>query len=556
MPLNITMASGRTVDVATKEGANYFIQDPSGPFEFFSTNLEHVQQVCDRVYRRSNRRATPQEENEIGILYTMATGLGENADYDVFEKIPESEIRLYLEHVMGEMDRMAEPNTNWTRTGKLIHYHEEMLVGCLIGLFMQRIPVKVALEIDFFSTFAKFASAGKVAADPADTITMIVSNVAVSTLVYGDRLPSVAKIFAKLEASGILEQFIRLSVVNPVCERGVLKSYELLNGCTSLIQKKFTEDQPCGKACKELLSKSSLQRHPVMSKLRQIMSFTNWTKKREDMPREIKDGYKQCKKCNKMEQTLEFQGSLQKCSRCRAAWYCSKECQRADWKDHKPFCKPVSKKESKIHRFSEQSVLDFIQNNYVSILREIVNVSKETGLKKRELLLELDFYDSCKNGKGAPALQDPPKFKIAATKGYLEGSRPNEPDWFYKHEDKKCYESNVGLIVKGLQDAYDRLTDKHLLVYARPPSGENCGFYRMQLQAPNTFKQMFSQQTIDAAIKAIDDDDFGPLSSIFGEGSQIDNLLRREFGGPPSDTELDRVRMLLNNLGANFELTP
>ena len=392
MPLNITMASGRTVDAATKEGANFFIQDPSGPFHFFSSNLDHVQQVCDRIYRRRNRRPTPQEVNEIGLLYTMATSLGENADHDVFEKIPESEIRLYLEHVMGEMNRMAEPNTNWTRTGNLVQYHEEMLVGCLIGLFMQRIPVKVALEIDFFSTFANFASApSQVAADPADTITMIVSNVAVSTLVYEDRLPSAAKIFTKLEASGMLEQFIRLSVVNPDCERGVLKCYELLNKCTPLIQKKFTADQPCGKACKELLGKSSLQRHPVMSKLRLIMSFTNWIEKREDMPQEIKDGYKQCKKCNKMEQTLEFQRSLQKCARCKSAWYCSKECQRADWKAHKPFCKPVSKKESKIHRFSEQTVFDFIQNNYVSILKEIVNVSKETGLKKRELLLGLTF---------------------------------------------------------------------------------------------------------------------------------------------------------------------
>ena len=77
----------------------------------------------------------------------------------------------------------------------------------------------------------------------------------------------------------------------------------------------------------------------------------------------------------------------------------------------------------------------------------------------------------------------------------------------------------------------------------------------MQLQAPNTFQQMFSQHTIDAAVAAIDGDDFGPLSSIFGEGSPIDNVLRREFGGPPSETELDRVRMLLNNLGANFDLS-
>jgi len=32
---------------------------------------------------------------------------------------------------------------------------------------------------------------------------------------------------------------------------------------------------------------------------------------------------------------------LKKCSICKAAWYCSKECQRKDWKKHKPDCKKM-----------------------------------------------------------------------------------------------------------------------------------------------------------------------------------------------------------------------
>ena len=27
------------------------------------------------------------------------------------------------------------------------------------------------------------------------------------------------------------------------------------------------------------------------------------------------------------------------CSKCKAVWYCSKPCQKQDWKRHKKFCK-------------------------------------------------------------------------------------------------------------------------------------------------------------------------------------------------------------------------
>ncbi|KAJ7167643.1 hypothetical protein C8R46DRAFT_254264 [Mycena filopes] len=45
-------------------------------------------------------------------------------------------------------------------------------------------------------------------------------------------------------------------------------------------------------------------------------------------------GEARCYRCDKL-------GDLRRCSRCQIARYCSPECQRADWKDHKPRCQDV-----------------------------------------------------------------------------------------------------------------------------------------------------------------------------------------------------------------------
>lgn len=49
---------------------------------------------------------------------------------------------------------------------------------------------------------------------------------------------------------------------------------------------------------------------------------------------EEKDGTNICGSCGS-------QGSFQKCSRCKAVFYCSKECQRKDWPTHKYSCTKV-----------------------------------------------------------------------------------------------------------------------------------------------------------------------------------------------------------------------
>ncbi|KAI0629801.1 ankyrin [Trametes polyzona] len=55
-----------------------------------------------------------------------------------------------------------------------------------------------------------------------------------------------------------------------------------------------------------------------------------WKRKRSGATQPL--GERACATCGKSEGALKF------CAKCGAAWYCSKECQRTDWKKHKLGC--------------------------------------------------------------------------------------------------------------------------------------------------------------------------------------------------------------------------
>uniref|UniRef100_A0A7S4CE35 MYND-type domain-containing protein n=1 Tax=Eutreptiella gymnastica TaxID=73025 RepID=A0A7S4CE35_9EUGL len=47
----------------------------------------------------------------------------------------------------------------------------------------------------------------------------------------------------------------------------------------------------------------------------------------------------QCNRCS--AQSGPSKGPLMLCGQCQNVWYCSVDCQRADWPNHKMFCRPV-----------------------------------------------------------------------------------------------------------------------------------------------------------------------------------------------------------------------
>ncbi|XP_074867376.1 putative protein MSS51 homolog, mitochondrial [Carettochelys insculpta] len=60
-----------------------------------------------------------------------------------------------------------------------------------------------------------------------------------------------------------------------------------------------------------------------------------------DMFQKMEDTFKFCAECKKLPDALANPRSLRRCKRCQNVYYCSSECQRANWPVHKKLCKKL-----------------------------------------------------------------------------------------------------------------------------------------------------------------------------------------------------------------------
>uniref|UniRef100_A0A7M4DUJ0 MSS51 mitochondrial translational activator n=1 Tax=Crocodylus porosus TaxID=8502 RepID=A0A7M4DUJ0_CROPO len=60
-----------------------------------------------------------------------------------------------------------------------------------------------------------------------------------------------------------------------------------------------------------------------------------------DMFKKMEDTFKFCVECKKLPDALPDSKNLRRCKRCQNVYYCSPECQRANWPVHKKFCKKL-----------------------------------------------------------------------------------------------------------------------------------------------------------------------------------------------------------------------
>lgn len=529
----------------------------------------------------ASRQRRQQLDGKLVPMYVMLSSLAESASPPVFAKVPASEFKFLVGHVCGVLVRLTNSNnSNYRRTGVLYEADQECLETLMCHSLHENF-VREAVQWssshddnnkNMLQVLAEFCAAAKPvphqlpAPKVAHTIVSIANNVRLSLVGQGTDEDE-EKVFKLLESTGLLGQVIRcLTQPGPdgsgAPSPGHVNFLDRLSRCAEFVRKRMAPGTPTGEILAQVVGQRDActgndRPAAVMARLENLHRLASVSHSAHMNTRNlpVRGQLKFCRNCNKSEPTQEFQRSLKQCSRCKQAFYCSRECQVADWKDHKTTCQPVgsaseAKRSEKRGTSIQLALNDVLQKNYFDVMTKIVEVCEETGVSKKNLVVELDFFPNSETGS-APILSTPPSFKVAPAARYYQGSRPDEPDWFHKGTD--VYEGNVAAVRLGLKDQHSRMTADHVLVLLRWADGQP-SVYRVLVQAPVTMVPIYGDRALEAFKKCMDGDDLA-FEDLFPESFQQHIIARRDMGGPANMTEaqmIERARHALRMFGGDF----
>jgi hypothetical protein len=259
----VELHNGQEVDICTRSGAHAFIRDSypqekqqevtyltadssngahaftkeTEKFNFFASSIEVTNRIRQKAKENNPGKLTTQEEEQLVVTYVMAYALAENSDPEIFNKIPESEIECWMDHVMEQITEKTKDD-RCVYTGILSEQRDMfLLLNPCVSMFMHSVPTRLAFEKDFFRVLANFIASRKASSlactEIARNVVMLMSTVictVICTVSSNQKiLLTVEKAFETFESSGILVQYIRCSTTQG--NIGVLEFYDELIKC-------------------------------------------------------------------------------------------------------------------------------------------------------------------------------------------------------------------------------------------------------------------------------------------------------------------------------------
>lgn len=375
----------------------------------FSTELKKADAI--RLKGKKKGKLNASDRDNLRKIYSKLYDVVRLSHVDVFEEnVPKREVTSWLNHAATVFHEIAK-DPHWIRTGTLIR-HDEMVFGTCLYLFNHPLAVvKVFKDNAFFAGISALILARKetfLGLPFALSIELIVNQIlACSTNIF--EWP-VEKTFKKLESSGILEHYLLcVAVKQPSDETRSCKEQALhdLQTCVPLIKKRFKQGTPCGDSLRAILDGRMVVCPRALPFLQNMLKIS------DTLAETAVFEPRTCLVCAYCQMT-DIEGKFMQCAKCRRTSYCSKECQRADWKRHKPECSPESKGALKISDANYNLCGDYVKKYYVEIMVKLVEESeKADGLTIMDMIVELDF--TADDNGNIPVFQEPPEIKVFST---------------------------------------------------------------------------------------------------------------------------------------------
>lgn len=419
----VSLPDGSVVDVNTEEGANAFLM--GGASSYFSSTVNKIKEL------EKKRRLNPRQEMQLYKHYDSIDCIALNADRELFRaKVPQSEIEFCLKYFVEKIEERT---------------YDGYVVQSCINMFFHQVPVELAITIDFFSSLADFFkphSGGERILPKNNVYVHTLHIVCVAMLTLIENGWSIIEVFDKLEPSGIVLQLLRWSTkIDPeedsVEWEGLGELFQNIRSRPDFLSEKFKVGEPCGDMLVAILAEeqSSGIKPQILNLFRGIHELAEVMDMTKFKRRAKKYGIF-CSNCYKIGNAEK---RLYKCSKCGIEDYCSEDCQRQHWKQHKRECDKLTDLEKEIALSTRMATLRFMNQHFETVFRRIDDFCSRTGLEAKDAVVDVNFMP---NEDGIiPAFADEPVFNIEPVQKYISGEVA--PEWWKSREQCKDFAEDV-----------------------------------------------------------------------------------------------------------------